>query len=149
MQIISVSDTAVFADATQNITVKLKLLDLSNRDFWYADKDKLFQDMYTYDRTESSDTKKMQYLYDYITESYGDADNNWNKVGLKEYQVELVLTKGSGKGWLVSNDGELAPLLQYEKGFDVASYINSQYTEWATNKDIDSSSSNNDDEGDL
>ena len=152
MQIMSVSDTAVFANGTQNITVKLKLLDLSNRDFWYADKDKLFNDMYTYDRTESSDTKKMQYLYNYITDSYGTADNNWGKVGLKEYQVELVLTKGNGKGWLVSNDGELAPLLQYEKGFDVASYINSQYSEWATNKDISKSTENiddGDDEGDL
>lgn len=125
MEILSVEDTAVFADGTEYITINLAVLDLTDKDFWLADKDEIFNTMRTYEETESDNTKSNQYLYDYIYSKYEDGT-----IGKKEHTIELILTKDNGEGWLVTGDGELSDLLQYNKGLDVAEYIKDEYADW-------------------
>jgi hypothetical protein len=125
LEVLSIEDTAVFADGTEYITIKVNTLDLTDKDFWEADKDEIFQTMRTYEETETDNTKAKQYLYDYIYSKYEDGT-----VGKKESTLELILTKSNGEGWLVTGDGELNDLLQYNKGVDVAQYIINEYTDW-------------------
>lgn len=137
IQIVNVDDAVKEADGTEIITVDLKLLNLQNRDFWYEDRDTLFKNMYDFDRTQASASKRDNYLYTYLSDSYGSADDGWGKVGLMETTVTLEVGKQNGKGYLVTNDGELPDLLRYDKGFDVAAFIKQKYNDWAVDQDVD------------
>ena len=125
LELKEVKDTSVFADGTETVTLTINSLDLQDKDFWRKDQDKLFEDMRVFDETESDSTKKEQYLYDYIYSCYEDGT-----IGKRESDIELVLTKDNGGGWLVSNDEELNAKLSYEWGVDAASYINSEFRDW-------------------
>lgn len=137
IQILGVEDAVKEADGTEIITVKLKLLNLQNRDFWYEDRETLFKNMYNFDRTQDSSSKRDNYLYTYMEDSYGSPEDNWGKVGLYEKTVTIEVGKENGKGYLVTNDGELPDLLRYDKGFDVVAFIKQKYNEWAINQDVD------------
>ena len=136
LEVLGVEDTAVFANGAEYITIRIKSLDLTDKDFWIKDKDKLFNDMYIFRETETDDVKARQYLYDYILDKYKDGT-----IGKKEYTIELKLEKNSGvstnsNGWLVTGDGELSAILQYENGVDVAEYILSQFNDWVMQKQL-------------
>lgn len=122
LEIVGVSDVAVFADGTEYVTVDIKALDLSYKDFWYKDKWDLFDKMFAYGVSEDDDTKEAQFVYDYLLEKYQDGT-----IGKKEYTVELVVEKQTNGGWLVSNDKELEAILSYESGVDVAAFIMDSY----------------------
>ena len=134
LEIENVSDTAVFPDGTQYVSVDLNVLDLTDKDFWLADKDTIFDNMYTYDVTETDGTKMEQYIYDYIYNAYEQG-----KIGKHKITVEIVVSKGNGEGWLVSNDGELSHQLSYEWGTDVAAYIKQQYQSYSIDRQIQES----------
>lgn len=126
LEVLSVEDTAVFADGTEYITIKVACLDLTDKDFWLDDKDEIYQTMRLYDETETDSTKANQYLYDYIYSKYEDGT-----IGKKEHTIELVVSKReNGSGWLVTGDGELDALLQYKNGVDTAAYILNSYATW-------------------
>lgn len=125
IEINNISDTAVFSDGSQYVTLNLNVLDLTDKDFWEKDKDTIFSKMRTYKETETDDTKMNQYIYDYIYSKYEDGT-----IGKRPITVELVVTKQNGGGWLVSGDGELDAALEYENGVDVATYITDSFNTW-------------------
>lgn len=132
MEVEGISDTAVLADGTQYMTIKIKSLDLKNKDFWLADQEELFQNMRVFDETEEDDAKMEGYVYDYILQAYADG-----RVGKAESTVTVVVSKGGDGGWLVSNDSELGAVLEYKNGVDVAEYIMEGYEDWYRNVQIE------------
>lgn len=136
IEINNISDTAVFSDGSQYVTLSLNVLDLTDKDFWQGDKDNLYATMRTYKETETDDTKMNQYVYDYIYSKYEDGT-----IGKRPVTIELVVTKQNGGGWLVSGDGELDAALQYESGVDVATYIISNFNTWYRDKLLDEQTS--------
>lgn len=130
IEVDSVGNTAVFADGTSIVTVKLKVLDLTDKDFWQEDKDEIYarlDDLYTF---EKDSTKAQQYVYDYIYSAYEDG-----KVGKRDITVELKLDKVTLGGWLISDDTDLDSALKYEEGVNVASYIFEEYSEYKEKRD--------------
>ena len=125
LEILGIDDTALFADGTEFVTVRIKSLDLTNKDFWLDDKDKLFKTLKVFDTTESDTTKRTKYIYDYIYKCYLEG-----KVPKKEWTVELTLEKGTKKGWLVSDDSELLDILNYSDGLNIEQYISDCYADW-------------------
>lgn len=125
IEILNSEDSAVEADGTTVVCMKLKVLDLTNKDFWQKDKDTLFKDLRTYKQTEDDDIKFDQHIYDYIYSKYSD-----NTVGKHEITVNIRLDKEYKSGWLVADDSELTHQLTYEEGVNVASDIKSNYESW-------------------
>ena len=132
IEIKEVKDTAVFADGTETVTLNVNVLDLTDKDFWQKDKGEIFKTLRVYDETEDDSAKRDQFIYSYILKAYENG-----LVGKRNIDIELVLSKDNGGGWLVTNDEELNATLSYEWGVDVASYINSSYQEWILQKHID------------
>lgn len=125
LEIDGISDIAVFADGTEYLTITVRVLDLTDKDFWESDRDSLFQQMRIYKETEADSVKLEQYVYDYMLDKYEDGS-----ISKKQHTIELVVSKNSGSGWLVSGDKELDSYLQYERGVDVAKYIISEFNSW-------------------
>lgn len=125
LEVDKISNVAVFPDGTQYVTVDIKALDLSSKEFIDKDKDALFESMRKYEETEDDDAKMEQFIYEYLLDCY-----NSGIVGKKTYTVELVVSKKNQGGWLVSNDRELYAVLQYEHGLNTAQYIKKGYNEW-------------------
>lgn len=128
LEVEGISDIAVFADGSEYLTVTIKCLDLSDKDFWVKDRDVLFDKMRVYKETEVDSVKVEQYVYDYMLEKYEEG-----AIPKKSHTIELVVSKDSGSGWLVSGDKELDAYLQYENGVDVARYILDEFSTWYTN----------------
>ena len=132
VEIKEVKDVAVFADGKETVTLNLNVLDLTDKDFWLKDKKEIFETLRVYDETEDDSTKKDQYIYDYIIKAYESG-----KIGKRNVDIEIVLSKDNAGGWLVTNDNELNATLSYEWGVDTAQYINTQYQDWVLNKHIE------------
>ena len=126
-----VVDFVVMANGDMIYTMEITCLDLTNKDFWLDNEQEIYDTMYVYDKTELDSTKKDQFVYDYIYDAYEN-----DKCGYHTVQVDLVLTKSNGGGWLVSDDTELRKVLLYEYGIDVYSYIMSKYEEWLIDYEI-------------
>lgn len=124
LEVQGVEDTAVFADDKMVFTVKASVLDLTDKDFWVKDRDKLFKDMYQYDEAESDTAKYEMYLYNYIINHYKSA-NSKKRVVIFDVAVERYPDLDSG--WLVSIDSELDTILQYTDGTLVVDQINDQF----------------------
>lgn len=131
LEILQIGDTAVFADGTENVTVKLNMIDLTNKDFWLKDKNELFDKLYEYNVYQDDETKAEQYLYDYIYKVY-----EAGSLPKKEKDVEIVLGKSSGGGWLVTNDKELDAALGYDWGTDIAKFILDEYQDYELNRTL-------------
>lgn len=131
LEILQIGDTAVFADGTENVTVKLNMIDLTNKDFWLKDKETLFDNLYNYTVYQDDDTKAEQYLYDYIYKLYEEGS-----LPKKEVDVEIVLGKSSGGGWLVTNDKELDAALGYDWGTDIARFIQTKYQDYELERSL-------------
>ena len=125
IEINNITDTSVFSDGTQYVTLNVSVIDLTDKDFWQKDKNELFKQMRIYRETEKDTAKMHQYVYDYIYQAYEEG-----KIDKKEYTIELVATKDNGLGWLITGDGELDAVLQYENGVDVAQYILDGFDKW-------------------
>lgn len=140
LEILQIGDTAVFADGTENVTVKLNMIDLTDKDFWLKDKDTLFDTLFNYKVYQDDDTKADQYLYDYIYNLYEQGS-----LPKKEVDVEIVLGKSSGGGWLVTNDKELDAALGYDWGTDIAKFIQDEYQQYELKRTLKESLDKGDD----
>ena len=140
LEILQIGDTAVFADGTENVTVKLNMIDLTDKDFWLKDKDTLFDTLFNYKVYQDDDTKADQYLYDYIYNLYEKGS-----LPKKEVDVEIVLGKSSGGGWLVTNDKELDAALGYDWGTDIAKFIQDEYQQYELKRTLKESLDKGDD----
>ena len=131
IEAVSVEDQSVNAKGTTVVTMRVKVLDLTDKDFWKSDQDNLFNNIRNYKRNEEDSTKANQYVYDYLYNSYVSG-----AVGKREVLVTFTLGKinNQGKentsGWLVTDDSELLHHLLYEEGVNVAKYISDSYNTW-------------------
>lgn len=132
LEVDRISNVAVFPDGTQYVTVDIKALDLSSKEFIDEDKEALFESMRKYEETEDDDAKMEQFIYEYLLDCYSSG-----VVGKKIYTVELVVGKKNQGGWLVSNDRELYAVLQYEHGLNTAQYIKNGYIDWVRDKRLE------------
>lgn len=114
--------TATFADARSNITLQVKLLDLSNKDFWEKDKDEIFSNLDKYRKNEQDTTKARNFVYDYVL-SYWKSEDAQKKT----VQINLTLTQTNEGGWLVSNDTDLDNYAKYTDGETVVNNILQAY----------------------
>lgn len=125
-EIEGVTDTVVFAENKVILSVKLKCIDLGYKDFWYDDKETLFNTLLLYRRTEQDGTKADIYLYEYLEKYYEDVDF----VQLTEKTLDFTLQKGEKGGWLVTDDNALLNLSVYEEGETIVEYIKECYSDW-------------------
>ena len=121
-----VVDTALFAEGKETFTFKINILDLSDKDFWRPDSDKIYNDLYTYYREEQDSAKAKKYIYDYILSWY-----TAKSAPRHDVEIDLVVTKNNKTGaWLVTGDDSLNKLCTYDNGEVVNDYIYSCYQEW-------------------
>ena len=122
---ISVINSATFADNKANIAMKVKVLDLSNKDFWLSDTDEIYSALTSYGKTEQDSVKARNYLYDYVL-------NYWRseQAVKKEVQINLVLTQTKEGGWLVNIDTDLDNYAKYVEGETVVNNILKSYQEY-------------------
>jgi hypothetical protein len=125
----SLVDTAVYAQGKTTFTFSINVLDLSNKDFWKKDSEKLFNNIYTYKRTEDDSTKAKSYLYSYILETYTSEQAPKHSV-----ELELTVSKNDSGAWLVSDDNALNSLCLYEDGEFVSDHILAVYDDWYQEK---------------
>lgn len=119
-----VSDSSVFADNKRSYTVKAKVLDLSDKDFWLKDKKTLFKEIYKADQSQSDSTKAELYVNEYISDYYKS-----DKAKKKEVTFTITVEKypDLNSGWLVSLDNELDDILGYSDGTTVNENIMTEY----------------------
>lgn len=125
LEVNEIKDVAVFADGTYIVTLNVDVVDLTDKDFWLSDKDSLFSEMRTYTETENDSVKSEQVVYDYIMDAYEN-----NKIGKRSVDIEIVVQKKHGGGYLISDDSELNNIIGYESGVDVARYIIGEFNTW-------------------
>lgn len=124
LQIEGIENHAVFAENKQVFTVKAKMLDLTDKDFWKKDQDGIYKNLYLYDSDESDTTKSDIYLYDYILNYYKSSN-----AGLRDVTFDVTLQRypDLDSGWLVSVDTDVNDACQYRDGKLVVSYIKELY----------------------
>lgn len=125
IEVESVGHSAVFADGDSIVSVKLKLLDLTDKTFWKDDMEEIYSNLMNIYADEKDSVKAQQYVYDYLYRAYSSG-----KVGKREVNVEVKLTKDAQSGWLLSDDTDVVTAVDYTDGVDVASYIFEQYSDW-------------------
>lgn len=130
MEIEGISDSAVFANGQRVFTFKVKIYDLSNKDFWKDEADDIFKNLYIYNNSEADTTKAEQYVYSKILEYYQSG-----KATKKETTVDICLDKVKLGGWLVSDDTALNDLCSYRDGTSVYEYIMDCFSDWVDAKD--------------
>lgn len=124
LQVTGIDSNAVFAANKQVFTVKAKMLDLTNKDFWKKDSNDIYKNLYLYDQDESDTTKSDMYLYDYILGYY----RSGNAV-LRDVTFDITTEKypDLDSGWLVSIDNDVDDACSYKDGKLVVSYIKELY----------------------
>ena len=126
LEVDGVDSVAVFDNGRYIITFNIKILDLTNKDFWLEDTDSIYSNLYAFSTGEGDTSKANQYLYDYMLDYYSSKD------ALKrEAKIDLVLDKLSSGSYLVSSDVDLDALCRYQNGAVVSEYIWQCYTRWA------------------
>lgn len=129
IEIEEVGNSAVFADGTTIVTAKLKVLDLSNKDFWEKDRDKIFKELESLYGEEEDSAKAEQYIYDYVYNAYENGE-----AGKRDVVLEFKLDKVNLGGWLISDDTDLNSVLSYEDGNQVSRYIFDEYSDYIKEK---------------
>lgn len=122
---ISVINSATFADNKANIAMKVKVLDLSNKDFWLSDTDEIYSALTSYGKTEQDSVKARNYLYEYVLKYWRS-----EQAVKKEVQINLVLTQTKEGGWLVNIDTDLDNYAKYVEGETVVNNILKSYQEY-------------------
>ena len=135
LQIEGIDSNAVFAANKQVFTVKAKMLDLTNKDFWKKDEDEIYKNLYLYDQDESDTTKGDMYLYNYILDYYRS-----DEALLRDVTFDITVQKypDLDSGFLVSIDNDVDDACQYRDGKLVVSYIKELYRNVGRDKVMES-----------
>lgn len=131
IEMVGVENQAVFASNKVVYTVKLRMLDLSNKDFWLEDKDKIFQDLSVID-SEGDDTKSENYIYNYIVDKYSKKGTKITKDIVLDVTLEKFADLGSG--FLVSIDKEIDDYARYKNGKLFSTYVLEQFRDYRYQK---------------
>lgn len=130
IEVDELTQQAVFANGRYILTFDVKVLDLTNKDFWQDNQEEIFNKLYTFSQTESDTTKAMQYIMDLILEYFQSEEAIKRSV-----KVELVLDKVYEGGWLITDDMDLNMYCSYEDGTSVYTYIMEKYGEWIDSRE--------------
>lgn len=122
LEVESIESQATFADDKSNVTVRIKALDLSNKDFWKPDSDELMKGIFAFRKTEADSTKARNFLYEYVT-NYWKSESSQKKA----VTINLTLMKTGAGGWLVTNDKDLDNYAKYSEGETVVNNILKEY----------------------
>ena len=133
LEILGVENTAVFAQNKNTYTVKARMIDLGNKDFWKSDEEKFFEQLYYLDTNESDSAKKDSFIYNTILQYYKGKD-----VKKKEITFEVTVERypDLNSGWLVSSDQALDSAFKYKDGNEVVNYIDQLYQKYKLNRSI-------------
>lgn len=132
IELLGVDDVAVFADGTEMVTMRVNILDLTDKDFWKENQEELFTELRKFDEFESDPIKRDQKIYELVYDVYASED-----APKRETTIEIVVSKENGMGWLVKNDKELDSALSYDLGTEITTYIESEYETWLLNKQLE------------
>lgn len=135
LQVKGIESNAVFAANKQVFTVKVSMLDLTNKDFWKKDEMEIYKNLYLYDQDEADTTKSDIYLYNYISDYY-KSDN----AVLRDVTFDITVQKypDLDSGWLVSIDNDVDDACSYKDGKLVVSYIKEIYRNSGRDKVLES-----------
>lgn len=124
MEIEGIENASVFAENMQVFTVRVKMLDLTLKDFWFDDKMEIYRNLRVYDSDQNDNTRAEMYLYDYISNYYSSDD-----AAMRETTFDLTVQRypDLNTGWLVSIDTDIDSACRYADGTLVVSYINEMY----------------------
>ena len=124
MEIEGIENASVFAENMQVFTVRVKMLDLTLKDFWFDDKMEIYRNLRVYDSDQNDSTRAEMYLYDYISNYYSS-----NDAAMRETTFDLTVQRypDLNTGWLVSIDTDIDSACRYADGTLVVSYINEMY----------------------
>lgn len=124
MQVEGITNSANFANNKKVFTVKVKMLDLTTKDFWKPDKMKIYKDLKIYNSDESDSARADIYLYDYIMKYYESG-----AAALRETTFDVTVQRypDLDTGWLVSVDTDVDSACRYADGKLVVSYINEMF----------------------
>lgn len=123
LQVDQVLSSSVFAQNRIVFSIQAQILDLTSKDFWLDDKDKIYDDLHIYS-LESDSTKASMYLYDYILNYYRS-----DKAQLRTVVFDITMERYSdvNSGWLVSIDSDIDDACVYRDGKLVVNYITDMY----------------------
>lgn len=135
LQVKGIESNAVFAANKQVFTVKVSMLDLTNKDFWKKDEMEIYKNLYLYVQDEADTTKSDIYLYNYISDYY-KSDN----AVLRDVTFDITVQKypDLDSGWLVSIDNDVDDACSYKDGKLVVSYIKEMYRNSGRDKVLES-----------
>lgn len=135
LQVKGIESNAVFAANKQVFTVRVSMLDLTNKDFWKKDEMEIYKNLYLYDQDEADTTKSDIYLYNYISDYY-KSDN----AVLRDVTFDITVQKypDLDSGWLVSIDNDVDDACSYKDGKLVVSYIKEMYRNSGRDKVLES-----------
>ena len=124
MQLIGIENSSIFAENKQVFSVRVEMLDLTDKDFWYDDRVKIYENLQLYDSDQSDSTRAEMYLYDYIADYYASVD-----AAKREVTFDLTVQRypDLNTGWLVSVDTDIDNACRYADGKLVVSYIQEMY----------------------
>ena len=124
MNVLGIVTSSVFAENMQVFTVRVEMLDLTNKDFWLNDKMEIYRNLDIYDSDQSDSTRAEIYLYDYILNYYSNPEAR-----TRELTFDLTVQKypDLNTGWLVSVDTDIDNACRYADGRLVVSYIQEMY----------------------
>lgn len=121
-----ITDSALFAENKQVFTVEAEMLDLSDKDFWEKDKDKIYDNLFIYNQNEDDSVKAEMYLYDYVLKHYQSG-----KAATKKVSFDLTVERypDIDTGWLVSIDKDVYDACVYSDGMLMVTYIRNKFME--------------------
>lgn len=125
MQVKGIENTSIFAENKQVFTVKVNMLDLTQKDFWLEDKEIIYKNLKVYSSDQSDSTKAEIYLYDYISNYYASEDADRRDV---TFDITLQKYPDLDTGWLVSVDTDVDSACRYADGKLVVNYINEEFS---------------------
>jgi hypothetical protein len=124
IEVDGIVNSSVFAENKQVFTVRVKMLDLTSKDFWEDDKEEIYKNLKIYGSDESDSTKLDMYLYDYILDYYQSEDAVKRSV---TFDLTVQRYPDLDTGWLVSVDTDVDLACRYADGKLVVSYITERY----------------------
>lgn len=125
MQVKGIENTSIFAENKQVFTIKINMLDLTQKDFWLEDKETIYKNLKVYSSDQSDSTKAEIYLYDYISNYYASEDADRRDV---TFDLTLQKYPDLDTGWLVSVDTDVDSACRYADGKLVVNYINEEFS---------------------
>ena len=122
IQVLGIESNSIFADNKQVFTVRVQMLDLTDKTFWVKDKYYIYQSLRVY--SEEDSTKADLFLYDYILNYYKSEE-----AATREVTFDITLEKyiDLDTGWLVSIDTDIDNACKYSDGTPVIRYIKEMY----------------------